>query len=66
MSEIEPQMLSKIIQANTLDEQTLEDKIKHKVEYKQVPFIDLKKSMIILSNGDPIKLAEGVFQRRFD
>ena len=61
LSEIEPQMAEKITSANAINEDVFRDKILHKVQYKQIPFIDYKKSMIILSNGDPIKLIDNVF-----
>ena len=37
-----------------LDKKLIDDLIKHKVALKMVPFIDEKKNIIVLSNGEPI------------
>ena len=34
--------------------------LEHKIQFKMVPFVDGKKGMIVLSNGDPLKLPEGI------
>eukprot|EP00347_Sterkiella_histriomuscorum_P007065 403350385 len=62
LSSIESQLQQRVVDSNAFDEQTMQDQIFYKVEFKQVPFIEEKKNRIIQSNGDPIPLVEGIFQ----